>query len=75
MEKSAQKARNSAAAGRMKNLRAKQFTTQGFAYRDFEKPGGVSLSAAHRVRRDNAMAMSAVPRLISRPQGIGGPVG
>ncbi len=71
MEKSAQKARNSAAAGRMKDLRNKPFQTQGFTYKELEK--GVSLSQANKVRRENYAAMQSVPRLVSRPQGIGRP--
>ena len=70
MEKSAQKARNSAAAGRMKADRAKKFETQGFTYKELEK--GVSLSLAMKARANNRVAMSNVPRLVSRPQGIGG---
>lgn len=70
MEKSRQKASNSGAAGRMKDLRAKHFILGGFTYQELEK--GVSLSRAHTVRRENAAAMAAVPRLVSRPQGSGG---
>lgn len=69
MEKSRQKASNSGAAGRMKDLRAKQFILGGFTYRELEN--GVSLSRAHTVRRENTAAMQSVPRLVSRPQGAG----
>lgn len=69
MEKSAQKARNSAAAGRMKDLRNTKFQTSGFTFKELER--GVTLSTANKARRENYAAMVAVPRLVSRPQGIG----
>ena len=69
MEKSAQKARNSAAAGRMKDLRNTKFITEGFTYAELER--GVSVSQAMKARSHNRVAMASVPRLVSRPQGIG----
>lgn len=66
MEKSTQKARNSAAAGRMKALRSTKFETQGFP-----SNGPVpSLSAAGAMWAKTKRAMGEVPKLISKPQGI-----
>lgn len=65
MEKSTQKTRNSAAAGRMKELRNTKFETHGFP-----SNGPVpSLSAAGAMWAKTKRAMREVPRLVSRPQG------
>lgn len=61
-EKSAQKARNSAAAGRMKDLRSTKFETRGFKSNE-PVP---SLSTARSMANDNRRLINNVPRLVVR---------
>lgn len=59
MEKSRQKASNSAAAGRMKHLRAKKFETLGFKSNE-PVP---SLANARSMAIENRRTINNVPRL------------